>query len=218
MKNINSVINLYFIAGTQDVAHLGGTPEENLLNKLEQALRHGISCFQFRDKGENSLQHQPARQQQLAERCRDLCRQYQVPFVINDNVDLALMIQADGIHVGQSDEEINQVIAKTEGKLFIGLSINNLMQAKQFQSNQAIDYFGIGPIFPTATKQDHQPPVGIDFITELRHQGITKPCVVIGGINESNAKLLRAKGADGIAVVSSLARASNLAETIKKLL
>lgn len=217
MKQITSIINLYFIAGTQDVAHLGDNPEKNLLGILELALQHGITCFQFRDKGAGSLQAQPERQKQLAIQCRDLCRQYQVPFIINDDVELALLIQADGIHVGQSDEEINQVISKVKGNMLIGLSVNNLTQAKQFQSNQHIDYFGIGPIFPTQTKKDHQPPVGINFISTLREQGISKPCVVIGGVNETNAKLLRDKGADGVAVISAITQSKDLDNTFNAL-
>lgn len=100
MNLIAKMLQVYFIAGTQDCRLLNGQPEQNLLSILHQALAAGINCFQFRDKGAYSLASDPARQKQLALACRDLCRQYHVPFIVNDDIDLALEIEADGIHVG----------------------------------------------------------------------------------------------------------------------
>ena len=100
MKNIQEILPLYFVAGTQDCRHLGDNPAENLLFVLKQALEGGITCFQFRDKGKFSLENSPTEQRALAIKCRDLCRRYNVPFIVDDNVDLALEIEADGIHVG----------------------------------------------------------------------------------------------------------------------
>ena len=108
MKNIQEILLLYFVAGTQDCRHLGDNPADNLLSVLKQALEGGITCFQFRDKGKFSLENSPTEQRALAIKCRDLCRRYNVPFIVDDNVDLALEIEADGIHVGQSDTPVKR--------------------------------------------------------------------------------------------------------------
>lgn len=217
MNKIKQMLSVYFIAGTQDCLHLEGNPTENLLYILEQALIGGITCFQFRDKGKNSLEADPEKQKNLAKQCLELCRKYHVPFIINDNVQLAIEIKADGIHVGQKDMAVSEVLAKTEHKLIVGLSTNNLPQALEAEKNQEIDYIGVGPIFPTNSKADHSPALGIDYVADLKKTGITKPFVAIGGVNEYSAKQLKALGADGIAVISAITKAENIAEAIKKL-
>ena len=130
MKNIQEILPLYFVAGTQDCRHLGENPAENLLFVLKQALEGGITCFQFRDKGKFSLENSPMEQRSLAISCQDLCRQYNVPFIVDDNVDLALEIEADGIHVGQSDMPVKTIRARTNKPLIIGWSVNRLDEAK----------------------------------------------------------------------------------------
>lgn len=211
------MLDLYFIAGTQDCRHLAGDPADNLLRILQQALKSGITCFQFRDKGEGSLAASASAQQRLAERCRDLCRNYHVPFIVNDDVALAFAIEADGIHVGQSDENIQNIIARAPKKFILGLSINNIEQALANKDSLDIDYFGIGPIFPTRSKTDHKPAVGLDFITQLRSAGVNKPCVAIGGIDIGSAAILRQSGADGVAVISAITRAKDIDRTVKLL-
>lgn len=104
--NIRASLHLYFIAGTQDMRHLSGDPAENLLKILKQALESGISCFQFRDKGQFSLAAQPKAQADLAQKCCRLCHNYQIPFTMNDDVELGLAVGADGIHIGQSDGDV----------------------------------------------------------------------------------------------------------------
>ena len=130
MKNIQEILPLYFVAGTQDCRHLGDNPTDNLLSVLKQALEGGITCFQFRDKGKFSLVNSPTEQRALAINCRDLCRQYHVPFIVDDNVDLALEIEADGIHVGQSDTPVKTIRARSNKPLIIGWSINRFDEAK----------------------------------------------------------------------------------------
>ncbi len=164
MKNIQEILLLYFVAGTQDCRHLGDNPADNLLSVLKQALEGGITCFQFRDKGKFSLENSPDEQQALAIKCRDLCHQYDVPFIVDDNVDLALEIEADGIHVGQSDTPVKTIRAKTNKPLIIGWSINRLDEAKIGEGLSEIDYFGVGPIFPTLSKENPSPALGMEFI------------------------------------------------------
>ena len=210
MKNIQEILPLYFVAGTQDCRHLGDNSADNLLSVLRQALEGGITCFQFRDKGKFSLENSPDEQRSLAISCRDLCHQYDVPFIVDDNVDLALEIEADGIHVGQSDTPVKTIRAKTNKPLIIGWSINRLDEAKIGEEIAEIDYFGVGPIFTTQSKENLSPTLGMEFIQTLRNGGITKPLVAIGGIKLEHVKTLREYGADGVAVITAITQADDI--------
>ncbi|WP_118795961.1 thiamine phosphate synthase [Haemophilus haemolyticus] len=210
MKNIQEILPLYFVAGTQDCRHLGDNSTDNLLSVLKQALDGGITCFQFRDKGKFSLENSPDEQRSLAIKCQDLCRQYNVPFIVDDNVDLALEIEADGIHVGQSDTPVKTIRAKTNKPLIIGWSVNRLDEAKIGEELSEIDYFGVGPIFTTQSKENPSPTLGMEFIQTLRNGGITKPLVAIGGIKLEHVKTLRKYGADGVAVITTITQANDI--------
>ena len=210
MKNIQEILPLYFVAGTQDCRHLDDNPADNLLSVLKQALDGGITCFQFRDKGKFSLENSPDEQRSLAISCRDLCHQYDVPFIVDDNVDLALEIEADGIHVGQNDTPVKTIRAKTNKPLIIGWSINRLDEAKIGEEISEIDYFGVGPIFTTQSKENPSPTLGMEFIQTLRNGGITKPLVAIGGVKLEHVKTLRKYGADGVAVITAITQANDI--------
>ena len=210
MKNIQEILPLYFVAGTQDCRHLGDNPAKSLLFVLKQALEGGITCFQFRDKGKFSLENSPMEQRSLAISCQNLCRQYNVPFIVDDNVDLALVIEADGIHVGQSDTPVKTIRARTNKPLIIGWSVNRLDEAKIGEELSEIDYFGIGPIFPTQSKENPKPTLGMVFIQTLREAGITKPLVAIGGVKREHVKTLRKYGADGVAVITAITQANDI--------
>ncbi|MDU3502502.1 MULTISPECIES: thiamine phosphate synthase [Haemophilus] len=210
MKNIQEILPLYFVAGTQDCRHLGDNLADNLLSVLRQALEGGITCFQFRDKGKFSLENSPMEQRSLAISCQDLCRQYNVPFIVDDNVDLALEIEADGIHVGQSDMPVKTIRARTNKPLIIGWSVNRLDEAKIGEELSEIDYFGIGPIFPTQSKENPKPTLGMAFIQTLREAGITKPLVAIGGVKQEHVKTLRKYGSDGVAVITAITQANDI--------
>ena len=181
-----------------------------MLSVLKQALEGGITCFQFRDKGKFSLENSPTEQRALAIKCRDLCRRYNVPFIVDDNVDLALEIEADGIHVGQSDTPVKTIRARSNKPLIIGWSINRLDEAKIGEGLSEIDYFGVGPIFPTQSKENPSPTLGMEFIQTLRNGGITKPLVAIGGVKREHVKTLRKYGADGVAVITAITQANNI--------
>ena len=210
MNNIQEILPLYFVAGTQDCRHLGDNTADNLLSVLKQALEGGITCFQFRDKGKFSLENSPDEQRSLAISCRDLCHQYDVPFIVDDNVDLALEIEADGIHVGQSDTPVKTIRAKTNKPLIIGWSINRLDEAKIGEEIAEIDYFGVGPIFTTQSKENPSPTLGMEFIQTLRNGGITKPLVAIGGVKLEHVKTLRKYGADGVAVITAITQSNDI--------
>lgn len=217
MANIRQALHLYLVAGTQDCNHLNGTPERNLLGVLEQALQHGITCYQLREKGKGSL-HDRQHILRLAEACRDLCRQYHVPFFIDDDIQMALAVGADGVHIGQSDMPVAEAAELCGGKLMIGLSHNTLAEIEASRHTPALAYCAIGPIFATQSKEKPNPTVGIERIREIRRSGFERPLVAIGGITAETAAEIRQAGADGIAVISAITRAEDVGKAVQALL
>lgn len=216
MFDIKKMLQVYFIAGTQDCLHLGDNPQKNLLFILEEALKNGITCFQFREKGTNSLQNKKDIFD-LAKKAQVLCEKYNVPFFINDDLELALKLNATGIHIGQDDKDVKEVIKIIDGKLLLGLSINTLDQAIKAKDIKGIDYFGVGPIYETTSKSDAKKSVGLDLIKDIRSNNISKPLVAIGGIDESRAKDILENNCNGVAVISAITKSKNVNQTIKNL-
>lgn len=183
---------------------------ENPLLVLKEALEAGITMFQLREKGMNALIGEPL--ETFARECQQLCKAYKVPFIINDNVDLALRINADGVHVGQDDTQIEQIRLQFENKI-IGVSVHTLNEMKKAVAGGA-DYVGIGPIYSTRSKADALAPAGVTFLREARATYLNFPIVAIGGITEDNARVPRRAGADGVAVISTICHSVNRKQTI----
>lgn len=214
------ILRCYLVAGTQDCRHSSDyshNPQNALLSRLEQALKAGITCYQFREKGAYALQSEQEIEQ-LARQCQRLCREYHVPFIMNNDVILAQKLKADGIHVGQKDLAIEKVVEQVQGKMLVGLSVNTLLQAQKHNDFSGVDYYGCGPVFPTFSKDDAAPTIGMDFVQYLRQQGITKPIVSIGGIKPEHVDHLIKSGANGVAVISTIMQSNNIEETVKQLL
>lgn len=200
-----NVLRVYFIMGTAN--------STKPLETLENALKAGITCFQFREKGEACLTG--AAYEEFARNCQKLCKTYGVPFIVNDDVELALKLDADGIHVGQDDLAITEFRALAKDKI-IGVSVHN-EQEMELAVQSGADYVGIGPIYATKSKKDANPPAGPDFLRKARSQYPDFPIVGIGGINERNAAEVRSAGADGVSVISVICESSNIEKTIQKL-
>lgn len=206
-----------FVAGSQDFYHIKGGKNDRinaLLDTLELALQSKITAFQFRQKGDLALQD-PVEIKQLALECQKLCQKYGVPFIVNDEAKLALELKADGVHVGQEDMAIEEVITLCQKHQFIGLSVNTLEQALKARHLDAVAYLGVGPIFPTPSKKDKQ-VVGVDLLKKIQDSGVKKPLIAIGGITMHNASKLREYG--GIAVISTITQARDKALAVGKLL
>ncbi|WP_120942770.1 thiamine phosphate synthase [Helicobacter pylori] len=210
-------LKLMFVAGSQDFYHIKGGKNDRinaLLETLELALQSKITAFQFRQKGDLALQD-PIEIKQLALECQKLCQKYGAPFIVNDEVRLALELKADGVHVGQEDMAIEEVITLCKKRLFIGLSVNTLEQALKARHLDGVAYLGVGPIFFTPSKKDKQ-VVGVELLKKIRDSGVKKPLIAIGGITMHNASKLREYG--GIAVISAITQARDKALAIEKLL
>lgn len=206
-----------FVAGSQDFYHIKGGKNDRinaLLDALELALQSKITAFQFRQKGDLALQD-PIEIKQLALECQKLCQKYGAPFIVNDEVKLALELKADGVHVGQEDMAIEEVMTLCKKRLFIGLSVNTLEQALKARHLDGVAYLGVGPIFPTQSKKDKQ-VVGVELLKKIKDSGVKKPLIAIGGITMHNASKLREYG--GIAVISAIAQAKDKALAVEKLL
>ncbi|GAA7166355.1 thiamine phosphate synthase [Helicobacter pylori] len=211
-------LKLMFVAGSQDFYHIKGGKNDRinaLLDTLELALESKITAFQFRQKGDLALQD-PIEIKRLALECQKLCQKYGAPFIVNDEVQLALELKADGVHVGQEDMAIEEVMTLCKKHQFIGLSVNTLEQALKVRHLDGVAYLGVGPIFPTQSKKDIKQIVGVELLKKIKDSGIKKPLVAIGGITMHNASKLHEYG--GIAVISAIAQAKDKALAVGKLL
>ncbi|WP_120834566.1 thiamine phosphate synthase [Helicobacter pylori] len=211
-------LKLMFVAGSQDFYHIKGGKNDRtnaLLETLELALESQITAFQFRQKGDLALQD-PIEIKRLALECQKLCKKYGAPFIVNDEVRLALELKADGVHVGQEDMAIEEVIALCKKRQFIGLSVNTLEQALKAHHLDGVSYLGVGPIFPTPSKKDIKQVVGVGLLKKIRDSGVKKPLIAIGGITTDNASKLQKFS--GIAVISTITQAKDKALAIETLL
>lgn len=184
------------------------------LETLEEALEAGITCFQLREKGEGALTG--IVYEEFARTCQKMCQAYQVPFIVNDDVELALKLDADGIHIGQEDLALATFRKQAKGKI-VGVSVHSSKEMEQALLNGA-DYIGIGPIYKTQSKKDAKPPAGLHFLKAMRKQIGNFPIVGIGGITEENANDVRFSGADGAAVISDICHSKDIGQTVKNLL
>ncbi|MGL2816568.1 thiamine phosphate synthase [Helicobacter pylori] len=211
-------LKLMFVAGSQDFYHIKGGKNDRinaLLDTLELALQSQITAFQFRQKGDLALQD-PIEIKRLALECQKLCQKYGTPFIVNDEVRLALELKADGVHVGQEDMAIEEVITLCKKHLFIGLSVNTLEQVLKARYLDGVSYLGVGPIFPTPSKKDAKEVVGVELLKKIHDSGVKKPLIAIGGITMHNASKLWEYG--GIAVISAITQAKDKALAVETLL
>lgn len=188
-------LQLYFIAGTPNVE------KGNLLEVLEGALKGGITAFQFREKGPAALEG--AALKELAKECQILCQQYKVPFIVNDDVELALELNADGVHIGQQDGVVAEVRAIIGRDKVLGVSAHTLNDALA-ASDAGANYVGIGPIYETTTKPDAESVVGPELISQVVRELPGLPVVAIGGISERKVGTVIRAGASGAAVISGI--------------
>ena len=167
-----------------------------LYSVVKESLEGGVTFLQLREK-ELDEEHFLEEAREL----QKLCREYQVPFVINDNVDIAAAINADGVHVGQSDMEAGDVRAKLGPDKIIGVTAKTVEQAVLAQERGA-DYLGVGAVFHTDSKADAK-EISFDTLKDIC-KAVTIPVIAIGGITEENVRELAGSGICGIAVISAI--------------
>jgi thiamine-phosphate pyrophosphorylase len=188
---------LYLV--TDEKASLG----RSIVDIVRQAVKGGVSIVQLREKELDT--------RQFIERARELqkiLKPQNIPLIINDRIDIALAVNADGVHIGQKDMPFELVKRIIPGNMIVGLSVETIEQLREAESLPA-DYIAVSPVFSTPVKTDFdQKPWGLEGLAEARK--LTKHTLVaIGGVNASNAMNVISAGADGIAVVSGICSADN---------
>ena len=182
------------------------------LEVAEELLLAGIKVVQYREK-----QKKPGAMYDECLAIRDMTRDAGATFIINDHVDLALLVEADGVHVGQEDLPPLAVRKLLGPGKIIGLSTHSPSQARAAQTSGAVDYIGVGPIFATKTKKDVCDPVGLEYLKYVIEK-IELPFVAIGGIKEHNIAQVRENGARTICLVTEIVGAADIAGKVRSLL
>ncbi|WP_315109233.1 thiamine phosphate synthase [Clostridium intestinale] len=182
----------------------------DLCEAIEASIKGGVTLVQLREKDISSLDFY-----NLAVAVKKITDKHNVPLIINDRIDIALAVDAAGVHVGQSDIP-TKVARKIIGEdKILGISAATLEEAKLAEAEGA-DYLGIGAVFPTDTKKDAR-SVSIELLGEIK-KSLTVPVVGIGGINENNAELLKESKIDGIAVVSAVLGKEDIEQAARNML
>ena len=199
----NNYLELYAVT---DRHWLGN---QTLLEQVQEALDGGATCIQLREK---QLDDKTFLQEAIE--IQKLCKEYHVPFIVNDNVDIAKTMHADGIHVGQSDMEALDVRKELGKDVILGVSAQTVEQAKKAEAHGA-DYLGVGAVFPTGSKDD------ADDVSHETLQAICEavsiPVIAIGGITQDNVKELAGSGIVGIAVISAIFAQQHITQATKDL-
>ena len=183
---------------------------ETLEEVVEDVLKSGATFLQLREKiqGHEEIV-------EMAKKLQALCKKYKVPFVVNDDIMAAKEMDADGVHIGQSDMEYTKAREILGPDKIIGVSAGNLQEAKEAERVGA-DYIGVGAVFHTDTKKDAT-SLTMDQLKEIC-EAVSIPVVAIGGISVDNALELKGTGIDGICVISAIFGSENPSEATKKLL
>jgi thiamine-phosphate diphosphorylase len=188
-----------------------GLDGEELLHRLDQALIAGIRAVQYRAK-----QGRVSAMLELGRRVRERCAERDALFFANDRADLALVLDADGLHVGQDDLPPEAARPLLGADRLLGVSVSYLDEADRAERMPELDYIGFGAIYPTATKPDAE-HAGLELLRLVRGR-TTLPIVAIGGIGQDTAADVIRAGADLVAVVSAVFRAPDAGEATRRLL
>lgn len=203
MKCDRKMMTLYAVT---DRTWLDG---RTLAELVEAALRGGVTCLQLREK---DLSHDLFLKE--AEVIKTICGRYKVPFIVNDDVGVAVECHADGVHIGQKDAPAGEVRRRIGADMMLGVSVQTVEQAVKAEKDGA-DYLGVGAVFSTGTKKDAD-DVSYDTLKSIC-DAVSIPVVAIGGIKRENISLLKGSGIDGVAVVSSIFAASDAEEASREL-
>ena len=191
------ILDRQFLAGRDELGMAG------------QAIEGGARVIQLRDK-----QSKKRELLLVAQKLRELCSQAGVIFIINDYLDLAMAVDADGLHIGQEDLPLPAVRKELPIDKIVGCSVTTTIQATKAQ-NEGADYIAVGSIFPTKTKREAT-VVGVDILKELKRI-VSTPLVAIGGINQNNVGEVVSAGADAVAVISAVLGEKDVRRAVQKL-
>jgi len=203
MKHLN--LRLYLVTDEHCLP-----PGHNLFDAVEEALQAGVTLVQYREKngsGKGMLEK--------ARKLIALCHRYNVPLLVNDRLDIAILSGADGVHLGQDDIPVAEARRLAGEDFLIGATAHNVEEALAAEAAGA-DYLGCGAVFATHTKKDTV-PLGLDGLQAIR-QAVRIPIAGIAGITTENYQQVLATGADGVAVVSGILGADSISDTVIRFL
>ena len=179
------------------------------LECVKAMIEGGIKIIQYRDKTKSIKE-----KVKEAREIRELCKRNGVIFIVNDHVDIAILVDADGVHIGQDDMDPSDVRKLIGDNKIIGLSTHSEEQGMKAYLNPDVDYIGVGPIFPTTTKDTA--PVGLGYL-EYAVKNLHLPFTAIGGIKEHNLHEIISRGAKNVCLVSDIVGADDIAEKVRQL-
>ena len=180
------------------------------MDVVAEAVQGGVTTVQLREKECDAREFV-----ELARALKRVLAPFGVPLIVNDRVDVALAVGADGVHVGQSDMAVADIRDLAGEEMLVGLSVETLRQALAAE-HLPVDYLGVGPIFNTATKADAAPALGLEGLRKIRRAS-PHQLVAIGGINRNNAAEIVRAGAHGVAVVSAICSAESPREAAEEI-
>ncbi|MGF7029873.1 thiamine-phosphate pyrophosphorylase [Paenibacillus mucilaginosus] len=196
-SSLHDTLSVYLVTDTAGYEH------RSAAEIVRAAIAGGVTLVQLRDKQAQLRDVLPAGRE-----IRELCRSAGIPFVVNDRADLALLLEADGVHVGQDDLPAQEARRLLGPDAIIGVSAGTMEEA-EWAVAQGADYLGVGPVYATASKKDAGEAIGTDLIARIRSRWPQLPLVGIGGIHQGNAAPVLAAGAQGVAVISAITRQSD---------
>ena len=197
-------MKLYLVTDSTNLA------EEIFLKKVEDALRGGVTMLQIREKDKTTRDYI-----ELAAKTHEIAKKYNVPLIIDDRVDVAMAVDAEGVHLGQSDMQVDKARKILGEKKIIGATTKTVPQALEAYQNGA-DYLGVGAIYPTTTKVKTV-LTSVDTLTDICNS-VPIPANAIGGLNRNNIDVLKNAPIAGICVVSAIMKAEDSYEAAKELL
>lgn len=192
-----------------DLYFITHRPYYDVIESVKIALKAGVKIIQYREKQKNYPQLL-----ETAQEIRKLTRQHNALFIVNDYLDLAIKVKADGIHLGQHDDNLEQ-IRKQHPELIIGRSTHNLQQAIEAEQ-QGTDYIGAGPIYATITHQNPDPVVGIALLKKIR-ETVKLPIVAIGGITTERVSEILSTGTTSMAILQGILTKKDIEQEIKEI-
>lgn len=197
-----ALFGFYFVTDRDLSAH-------GMLEDVREALRAGVPLVQYRDKGAG------APRADLAAEMQRLCRKAGVPLIVNDDIDLALSIGADGVHVGQGDAPVSEARRRLGSLAIVGVSVSTAAQAREAERAGAT-YVAASPVFCTPTKPDAGPPIGFEGVCRLR-AATRLSLAVIGGIGDANVPALVEAGADLVCAISESLKGGAVYDNVRRL-
>lgn len=179
------------------------------LECVKEMIKGGIKVIQYRDKTKSIKE-----KIKEIKKIRNICHKNNVTFIVNDHIDIALLVNADGVHIGQDDMSVDDARKLLGNNKIIGLSTHSIEQGMRATSNPNVDYIGVGPIFPTTTK--NTAPVGLEYL-EYAINNFNIPIVAIGGIKENNIQEILKFNVKRVCLVSEIVGADDICKKIKNL-